>query len=216
MELTGERTIQAPRETVFAALNDPDILRQSIPGCESLEKTSDQSFDAVVTLKVGPVKAKFKGSVTLDDLNPPESYSLVGEGKGGAAGFASGKADVRLQEDGAGTLLTYKVQANLGGKIAQLGSRLVQGTANKLSGEFFSRFGELVDQKADSATETAADTGESATEPAPASSTAATAGPSAPTTAAKSPATAGGGSPTWLWWAVGGVVLMVVIAFALL
>lgn len=216
MELTGERTIQAPRETVFAALNDPDILRQAIPGCESLEKTSEQSFDAVVTLKVGPVKAKFNGSVTLDDLNPPESYSLIGEGKGGAAGFASGKADVRLQEDGTGTLLTYKVQANLGGKIAQLGSRLVQGTANKLSGEFFSRFGELVDQKADATTETAAEIAESALEPVPASPNAATAGPSAPTTAPKSPAPVGGGSPTWLWWAVGGVVLLVVIAFALL
>ncbi|MGP1254351.1 MAG: CoxG family protein [Kiloniellales bacterium] len=216
MELTGERTIQAPRETVFAALNDPDILRQAIPGCESLEKTSEQSFDAVVTLKVGPVKAKFNGSVTLDDLNPPESYSLIGEGKGGAAGFASGKADVRLQEGGTGTLLTYKVQANLGGKIAQLGSRLVQGTANKLSGEFFSKFGELVDQKADATTETAAEIAESATEPAPASPSAATAGPSAPTMAPKSPAPVGGGSPTWLWWAVGSVVVLVVIAFALL
>ena len=153
MELTGEQIIKANRDTVFAALNDPDILKEAIPGCESLEKTSDNGFNAVVGLRVGPVTAKFNGSVTLENLNPPESYTLVGEGKGGAAGFAKGKADVVLEPDADGTLLKYTVKADLGGKIAQLGARLMQSTANKLSGEFFGKFAELVEAESASPTQ---------------------------------------------------------------
>lgn len=145
MELSGEQKIAAPRDKVYEALNDPEILKQCIPGCKSLNKSSDTEMDAEVGLKVGPVKASFKGSVTLSNLNPPTSYTITGEGKGGAAGFAKGGADVELVEDGAGTILKYDVKAQLGGKIAQLGSRLVDSTARKLSGDFFKKFGELVE-----------------------------------------------------------------------
>ncbi len=144
MELKGQQLINAPRETVYAALNDPDVLKQCIPGCESLNKTSDTNMDATVAIKVGPVKAKFSGAVELTNLNPPESYTIVGEGKGGAAGFAKGKADVRLTEQGDQTLLDYAVHADVGGKLAQLGGRLLEGTAKKLSGEFFQKFGDVV------------------------------------------------------------------------
>ena len=144
MELTGQQIINAPRQTVYDALNDPDILKQCIPGCEELNKTSDTQMDAVVAMKVGPVKAKFKGAVELTDLNPPESYTIVGEGKGGAAGFAKGRAEVKLTDQGNETLLDYAVKADVGGKLAQLGARLIDSTAKKLSGEFFEKFGEVV------------------------------------------------------------------------
>jgi carbon monoxide dehydrogenase subunit G len=148
MELTGQQLIDAPREKVYAALNDPDILKQCIPGCEELNKTSDTEMDAVVAIKVGPVKAKFKGAVELTNLNPPESYTIVGEGKGGAAGFAKGGADVKLTDQGSQTMLDYAVKADVGGKLAQLGGRLIEGTAKKLSGEFFEKFGEIVGEGA--------------------------------------------------------------------
>ena len=144
MELAGQQLINASREKVYAALNDPDVLRQCIPGCEELNKTSDTEMDATVSIKVGPVKAKFKGAVELTNLNPPESYTIVGEGKGGAAGFAKGGADVKLTEQGGQTMLDYSVKADVGGKLAQLGGRLIEGTAKKLSGEFFQKFGEIV------------------------------------------------------------------------
>lgn len=148
MELTGQQLIDAPREKVYAALNDADILKQCIPGCEELNKTSDTEMDAVVAIKVGPVKAKFKGAVELTNLNPPESYTIVGEGKGGAAGFAKGGADVKLTDQGSQTMLDYAVKADVGGKLAQLGGRLIEGTAKKLSGEFFEKFGEIVGEGA--------------------------------------------------------------------
>lgn len=147
MDMKGEYRINASREAVWAGLNDPDVLRQSIPGCESLEKTSDTDFAAQVTAKVGPVKAKFNGAVTLSDLNPPESYRIGGEGKGGAAGFAKGGAFVRLTPDGDGTLLSYEVNANVGGKLAQLGGRLIDSTAKKMADDFFRRFGEIVESE---------------------------------------------------------------------
>lgn len=140
MKLSDEKKIAAPRETVWAGLNDVDVLKASIPGCESLEKTSDTGFEAVVRAKVGPVKAKFKGVVELSDLNPPESYRISGEGKGGAAGFAKGGATVTLVEDGDGTILKYDVDADVGGKLAQIGGRLLEGTTKKLAGEFFDNF----------------------------------------------------------------------------
>lgn len=147
MELTEQRTIGIPRDAVYAALNDPDILRQCIPGCKELNMHSPTELEAVMGLKIGPVKATFNSSVTLTNLNPPESYTLVGEGKGGAAGFAKGSADVRLTEDGDSTVLEYSVKANVGGKIAQIGSRLVEATTRKLAANFFAKFTEIVEAR---------------------------------------------------------------------
>lgn len=145
MDMNGTERIEAPVEAVWRALNDPEILRQAIPGCESLEKTSDTGMTAKVVLKVGPIKARFEGAVELLNLNPPHSYTISGEGKGGIAGFAKGGADVSLAEDGPdATILSYTVKAEVGGKIAQLGSRLIDSTSKKLAGEFFSKFGTLV------------------------------------------------------------------------
>lgn len=140
MDLSGEYRIPAPRERVWAMLNDPEVLRVCIPGCEELEQTADNAFSARVTTKVGPVKATFKGAVTLENINPPEGYTITGEGKGGVAGFASGGADVHLTEDGAETILTYTATAKVGGKLAQLGSRLLDSTARKLADQFFTKF----------------------------------------------------------------------------
>ncbi len=137
MEMTGEYRIAAPRARVWAALNDAEILRQSISGCEEIEKTSETSFTAKVRAKVGPVSATFTGAVTLSDLDPPNGYTISGEGKGGVAGFAKGGAKVQLTEDGDGTILHYTVTANVGGKLAQIGSRLIDATANKMAGEFW-------------------------------------------------------------------------------
>jgi len=144
MEIKGEYRIPATRETVWQALNDPDVLRECIPGCEALEKVSDTQLTATVKAKVGPVSAKFSGEVTLEDLNPPEGYRIVGEGKGGVAGFAKGGAVVHLAEDGGDTVLTYDADAKVGGKLAQIGSRLIQGTARKLADQFFRNFAEKV------------------------------------------------------------------------
>jgi len=149
MDMSGSERIEAPVEAVWQALNDPEILRQAIPGCESLEKTSDTAMTAKVVLKIGPIKAKFEGAVELQNLNPPNSYTIAGEGKGGLAGFAKGGADVSLAADGPdATILTYTVKAEVGGKIAQLGSRLIDSTSKKLAGEFFAKFGELVGNSA--------------------------------------------------------------------
>ncbi len=144
MEMNGDELIAADRETIWKALNDPDILRACIPGCESLEKLSDTELTAKVVIKIGPVKARFSGGVRLENLNPPQSYTIAGEGKGGIAGFAKGGADVTLTEEDGGTRLIYVVDAKVGGKIAQLGSRLIDSTAKKLAGKFFTSFSEKV------------------------------------------------------------------------
>lgn len=144
MDMTGEYRIPAPRTDVWNALNDPDVLKACIPGCESLEMTSPTEMMAAVTAKIGPVKAKFTGAVTLENLNPPESYTIAGEGKGGVAGFAKGSADVHLAEDGGDTILKYTVKAQVGGKLAQLGSRLIDSTARKMADEFFGNFSQMV------------------------------------------------------------------------
>ncbi|MBO6725061.1 MAG: carbon monoxide dehydrogenase subunit G [Rhizobiaceae bacterium] len=147
MDMSGEERIAAPIGKVWEALNDPDVLRDCIPGCQSLEKKSDTEFSAVVSVKLGPIKAKFNGEVELQNLNPPHSYTIAGEGKGGIAGFAKGGADVSLAEDGPdATILTYNAKADVGGKIAQLGSRLIQSSSKKLAGEFFSSFNEKVSE----------------------------------------------------------------------
>lgn len=140
MEMVGERMIAADRATVWSALNDPEILKACIPGCERMEKTGDNTLEAEVTQKVGPVKAKFKGAVTLEDVVEAESYRIVGEGKGGAAGFAKGGAKVTLADVDGGTQLAYEAEAKVGGKLAQLGSRLIDGFAKKMADEFFDRF----------------------------------------------------------------------------
>jgi carbon monoxide dehydrogenase subunit G len=145
MDMQGEERIEAPIQKVWEALNDPDVLKECIPGCQSLEKKSDTELEAVVSLKIGPIKAKFQGAVELKNLNPPHSYTIQGEGKGGIAGFAKGGADVALQEDGAeATILTYKAKADVGGKMAQLGSRLIDSTSKKLAGQFFDTFNKKV------------------------------------------------------------------------
>lgn len=145
MEIRGEYSIPATREQVWEALNDPEILRQCIPGCEQIEKQSDTEMVASATVKVGPVKAKFKGKITLSDIDPPNGYTISGEGQGGAAGFAKGGAKVTLvAEEGGGTLLSYDVDATVGGKLAQIGSRLIEGTARKMAAQFFSEFSELL------------------------------------------------------------------------
>jgi uncharacterized protein len=144
MDMTGTQHIEAPPAVVWAALNDMEVLRQSIPGCESIEKVSDTEMKAKVTLKVGPVKATFNGKVTLSDLDPPNGYTITGEGSGGAAGFAKGSAVVRLVEDAGATNLNYEVKAQIGGKLAQLGSRLIDATSKKLAAEFFEKFSEAV------------------------------------------------------------------------
>jgi len=153
MDMTGQQTIPAPRETVWEALNDPDVLKECIPGCEEIERTGDNGFTAKVSAKVGPVKAKFSGAVELQNLNPPVSYTIAGEGKGGAAGFAKGSADVKLEEveDGAATLLTYDVKANVGGKLAQIGGRLIDSTAKKYANDFFEKFTEIASARAENA-----------------------------------------------------------------
>jgi uncharacterized protein len=143
--IEGEERIAAPLQKVWEALNDPDVLRQTIPGCQSLEKKSDTEMGATVVLKIGPIKATFNGEVTLRNLNPPHSYTIQGEGKGGIAGFAKGGADVTLTADGPrATILRYAAKADVGGKIAQLGSRLIESTSKKLAGQFFSSFGDKV------------------------------------------------------------------------
>ncbi|MGI6854841.1 SRPBCC family protein [Mesorhizobium sp. 1B3] len=143
--IEGEERISAPIATVWAALNDPDILRQCIPGCQSLTMAETGDMEATVVLKIGPIKATFAGAVTLSNLNPPRGYTIQGEGKGGIAGFAKGGADVSLTPDGEDeTVLRYAATAEVGGKIAQLGSRLVTSTAKKLAAEFFASFGKAV------------------------------------------------------------------------
>jgi carbon monoxide dehydrogenase subunit G len=140
MTMNGEVQLAAPREVVWAKLNDAEVLKQCIPGCEELNKTSETEFQAVATIKIGPVKAKFKGRVQLTDIDPPNGYKISGEGEGGVAGFAKGGAVVKLTEKDGGTLLSYDVESQIGGKLAQLGQRLVQGTAKKLADDFFKKF----------------------------------------------------------------------------
>ncbi|MGH7004702.1 MAG: SRPBCC family protein [Alphaproteobacteria bacterium] len=144
MEIKGAYKIAASREKVWAALNDPAILKKCIPGCEKLDKESDTAFSATVKTKIGPVSAKFAGAVTLEDLDPPNGYRIVGEGKGGVAGFAKGGAKVVLREEGGATVLAYDAEAKVGGKLAQIGSRLVLGTVRKLTDDFFKKFAETV------------------------------------------------------------------------
>ncbi len=147
MTMNGEYQLAASQQTVWEKLNDPETLKACIPGCEQLEKTSDTEFQAVATVKIGPVKARFKGKVMLSDLDPPNGYKISGQGDGGVAGFANGGATVKLLPKDGGTLLTYDVDAQIGGKLAQLGQRLVNGAAKKIADDFFENFATAVNPK---------------------------------------------------------------------
>ena len=207
MDLAGEYRIEAPRDAVWQALNDPDVLKQCIPGCQEIEKESDTAFNARVKSKIGPVSATFKGKVTLSELDPPNGYTISGEGQGGVAGFAKGGARVTLEEDGAATMLRYTADGQVGGKLAQVGARLVEGTAKKVADDFFTRFNELVSQQAAS---------QPGAEPAVATATA------SPESAASAPAPAPSGparepQPTLLencWFGLAGVTLLVLFVMA--
>jgi len=148
MTMTGEFQLAVPPQTVWERLNDPETLKVCIPGCEQLDKISDTELQAVATVKIGPVKAKFKGKVTLSDLDPPHGYKISGQGDGGVAGFAKGGAIVKLEPKDGGTLLTYNVDAQIGGKLAQLGQRLVNGAAKKVADDFFANFAKAVNPPA--------------------------------------------------------------------
>ncbi|MGE3691499.1 MAG: CoxG family protein [Novosphingobium sp.] len=142
--MAGEQRIAASRQKVWEALNDPEVLKQCIPGCQSLEREGDDKLNAVAEVKIGPIGARFKGTVTLSDLDPPNGYTISGQGNGGVAGNAKGGARVRLSDEGAGTLISYDVEAEVGGRMAQLGGPLIDATAKQMAGKFFSKFGEVV------------------------------------------------------------------------
>lgn len=188
MQLTGTERIQAPRAAVWQALNDPEILKNCIPGCESIELVSPTEMKARVGLRLGPIKASFAGKVTLSEIDPPNGYTISGEGSGGPAGGAKGSAKVTLTEDQGATLLDYSVESQVSGKIAQLGARLIDATAQKLAGDFFGRFGALVG--------------------APAPQAAAVA--QSPTGAAPEPAAAPHASH-WRWFLVGAALIAIVL-----
>lgn len=157
MHLTDQREIRADAATVWAAIMDPEVLRQCVPGCESMTGTAESGFEAAVVQKVGPVKARFTGVVTLTDLVPHQSLRISGEGKGGAAGFAKGGANVTLTPTETGTLLAYEVEAHVGGKLAQLGSRIIDSFAKKMADDFFARFQDAVEGPAEAEPEAVAE-----------------------------------------------------------
>ena len=199
MEMTGEYKIPAARDKVWDALNDPEILAKCIPGCQELNKDSETELSATVKSKVGPVSATFKGKVSLSEIDPPNGYRISGEGSGGVAGFAKGGTEVKLAEDGEGTVLTYVADAQVGGKLAQIGSRLIDSTAKKMANEFFGKFAEEVGGPTEDASAAAElPVAEPAAAPEPASD---------PETAV--PKSSGGGISPAIW--VGGLIAVVVV-----
>ena len=175
MDMTGQQHIPASREIVWKALNDPAVLQACIPGCQELMKTSDTQMTATALIKVGPVTAKFQGAVTLSDLDPPNGYRIAGEGQGGVAGFAKGSAVVRLEQDGDDTILHYEVSAQVGGKLSQLGGRLIDATAKQMSGLFFKRFAEEIEAQYSDGAQVQHSVGSTASESAASASAAASA-----------------------------------------
>lgn len=228
MEIKGDYVIEADQQTVWGALNDPDVLAQVIPGCDSITQESENELDATVTAKVGPVKAKFKGRVTLSEVQPPNSYVLTGEGKGGAAGFAKGSAHVQLEPiDDQSTQLRYTVTANVGGKLAQIGQRYIDSTATKFADDFFSKFSDIAKARAAGDAEPSAKTAETqsdpAAEPVLAASAPVTGETVAPAPATVSPAAASpgdapqsapGGLSPWVWIAGLTVIIAALVALA--
>jgi len=196
MKMAAEQRIAAPRQRVWEALNDPEILRASIPGCQSLERESDVRYTATVEVKVGPIGARFKGAVSFEDLSPPTGYTLILEGNGGIAGTVKGSAKVRLSEQAGGTLISYEVDAQVGGRMAQLGGPIIDATARQLAGKFFSRFGERVAGTAKSSEHTPVK--------ASAAQTAAPTTPAPATTLAGHPSAPSGGLP--MAWVLATVV----------
>jgi uncharacterized protein len=217
MDMTGEYRIPASRQKVWEALNNPEVLRAAIPGCESIEKLSETEMTARVSARVGPVATKFAGKVTLSDLDPPNGYRISGEGTGGAAGFAKGGATVKLADDGAGgTVLSYQAEAQVGGKLAQIGSRLIDGVARKMADDFFGRFSAAVAAAPAAATPAAAAvTADNAARPetiAPSSTPFETA--ALQTFTPPTPAASGGRRlPPWAW--VVGLIVIVIIILAI-
>lgn len=193
MEMNDFRMINAPRDRVWVALNDPAVLKQCVIGCDSLERQEDGSLDAAMSVRVGPVSAKFKGKIRLQDVKPPESYTLMFEGNGGAAGFAKGSAQVTLTPESGQTKLSYSASSQIGGKLAQVGSRLIDAAAKKIADDFFTKFGELVGGPAQPAA-----AGESS---------------GAETLASAAP-DAKAGVPAWVWF--GGAALVAAALFLLL
>lgn len=209
MEMTGEYTIPAPREKVWDALNDPEVLAACIPGCQELNKDSDTELSATVKSKVGPVSATFKGKVTLSEIDPPNGYKISGEGTGGVAGFAKGGAEVKLADADGGTTLTYVATAQVGGKLAQIGSRLIDSTAKKMANEFFGKFAEEVGGGAP-----AAETPPAAEAPAEEAPAPAPAAPEKPAEApSAAPAESSGGISPAVW--VGGLIVAVIVVLVL-
>ena len=220
MDMTGEYRIAAPRQKVWEALNDPEILKQSIPGCETIDKTSPTEMTATVRAKVGPVSARFGGKVTLSDLDPPNGYKITGEGTGGPAGFAKGGATVKLADDGGGTKLSYVVEANVGGKLAQIGSRLIDATARQMAEQFFSKFAQIVGasaaQAAPATPQAAAPQAaapHAATTPKP--PTAAPAQPASGARPAPPPQAASGRMPPLVWVTILAAAVLVLLYFFL-
>ncbi len=203
MKLAGQNHINASPQEVWRALNDPEILKQAIPGCETLEKLSDTQFKATVITKIGPVQAKFNGEVELQDLDPPNGYTIAGKGSGGVAGNARGAAKVKLEPDGNGTKLSYDVDAQVTGKLAQLGSRLIDSTAKMLAGQFFNKFEQLVSKPEAAAAPAAVTTATASAASASAANVAAKPAATKHTAPqASAPAAGGetkGGIPAWLW-----------------
>ena len=192
MEMSGEQHIPLAQQRVWEALNDPAILKACIPGCESIDRISDNEYKVAMTAAVGPVKAKFSGKLLLSDIDPPNAYSLAFEGSGGAAGFGKGSAQVSLAPESGGTLLTYKAQASVGGKLAQIGSRLIDGVARKMADDFFIRFNKTVAPAAESASPASAVRADLTTPAVPDNS----------------------GLPTWVWIGGGLFILLIVLYFA--
>jgi len=204
MEMTGEYRIPAPKQVVWEALNDTEILKAAIPGCESVEKTSDTEMTATVTAAVGPVKAKFRGKVTLSDLDPPNGYTISGEGQGGPAGFGKGGAKVRLEDDNGVTVLRYEAQAQVGGKLAQIGARLVDGAARKIADQFFANFSQIVGDRAAVTAASAA---------APAAAHTGPAAPVPPPVVSPAPITPAKGGLKPVVWISGLIVLALVVLY---
>jgi uncharacterized protein len=202
MEMTGEERVSAPRQTVWSALNDPEILKRCIPGCQSLELNGDHGFLAVVEVKIGPIGARFKGDIELSDLDAPNGYTITGSGSAGIAGSAKGGARVRLSDAAGGTLVSYSVQAEVGGRMAQLGGAIIDATAKNLAGKFFKQFGEVVSAK-----------GQAVSEP--------KGSPDAPSVATVHPGSASGVrtwsaySPASLWSWIAALVVALLAGFSL-
>ena len=196
MDITGEYTIPATRQQVWDALNDTNVLKQCVPGCEEMEKVSDTEFTAKITAKIGAVRAKLKGKVELSEMDPPNSYTISGSGQGGVAGFAKGGAKVTLSDaPGGGTLLTYHAQADLGGKLAAVGSRVIQGVVKKMADDFFGKFARVV-------------SGEDLTEAANAKTSTASTATASPTPAA------GAGQSDWIKIAIVNAIISTIAVFA--